>query len=86
MIYSDNESEDMKEGGGPESRQSGTPAGKSEKKEEATAVTPQQNESKMGSTGNIVITSNSIEPVKKQNQSVQRRKRIPGQINDLNPP
>tara|TARA_B110000285_G_C15124773_1_gene619467 strand:+ start:2325 stop:2447 length:123 start_codon:yes stop_codon:yes gene_type:complete len=40
MIYSDNESEDMKEGGGPESRQSGTPAGKSEKKEEATAVTP----------------------------------------------
>jgi len=39
MIYSDNESEDMKEGGDPESRQSGSIERKSENREGAT-VTP----------------------------------------------
>ena len=87
MIYSDNESDDMKEGGGPESRVSETPVRKSENKGGAEVTPPQKAEGKqLGSAGNIVITSNSIEPVKKQTQSVPRRKRIPGQINDLNPP
>lgn len=87
MIYSDNESEDMKEGGGPESRQSGSAERKSDKREETTATPKQKDDgSKSKTIGNIVITSNSIEPWKKQTQSMPRRKRIPGQINDLNPP
>ena len=39
MIYSDNESDDMKEGGGLESRQSETPVRKSDNKE-GSQVTP----------------------------------------------
>ena len=69
MIYSDNESEDMKEGGNLESCQSGSPERQNMENREGTTTTPQQKEdgNKLASTaGNIVITSNSIEPVKKQ--------------------